>query len=117
MESSSGTILLVFLSRVLLWWKGAKDLLDDGLDLILLVLGVAPMDVLDTSAQNSEVLRAHIQDHDGLALGEIVWTELLNQPVDGEAIVGDGLLGERVGRCPQILEQLMRESVAGHMAN
>lgn len=102
-----GTLLV----RILPGWEGAQDLLDDDHDPVLLVFGEAGDEVIDTGAQDGGVLRADVENHDHLALGEIIVAQLVDQTVDGEAIVGDGALAEGVGRGPEILDDLYRALV------
>lgn len=100
----SGSHFLVLLTCVLFGRKRTENILDDGLDFILLVLGVPAIDVLDTGAQNGKVLRTYIQNHDGFTLGEVVWAQLLNQTLYGEAIVCDWVLSKGVWGCAEVLQ-------------
>lgn len=102
--SPSSSHFFTLLTCVLFGRKGAENHLDNGLDFILLILGVPPIDVLDTGAQNGKVLRAHIENHDGLTLGEVVCAQLLNQTLYGEAIVCDWVLSKGVWGCAEVLQ-------------
>lgn len=77
--------------------KGAEHLFDDGLDLILLVLGEAGHEVLDAGAEDGRILRAHVKDHDGLAFGQVIVAQAIDQTGDGETIVREWLLAKRIG--------------------
>lgn len=64
--------------------------------------GTCGHEVIDAGAENGSILGAHIENHDGLAFGQVVVTQTCDQTADGEAIIGDGILAERVGRSTQI---------------
>lgn len=102
--SPSGSHFFALLTSVLFGRKGAKNILDNGLNFVLLILGVPPIDVLDAGAQNGKVLRTHIENHDCFTLGEVVWAQLLNQTLYGEAIVCDWVLSKGVWGCTEVLQ-------------
>lgn len=103
LQLSSALALLALLRSLGEW---AENLLNDGLDFILLVLGEAGHEVLNAGAENGSILGTHIKDHDGLALGQVIVAQACDQTADGEAIIGDRVLGEGVGRCAQIFKHL-----------
>lgn len=108
LESSSGSHFLTLLLCVLFGREGAKNLLYNGVDLILLLLGVPVIHVLDTGAQNGKVLRTHVKDHDGFTLGEVVRAQLFDQTLYCEAIVRDWILSKGVWGCAEVLQKLMK---------
>lgn len=60
--------------------KAAEDLGDAGDDVLLLLGGEAVLHVLEHSVERGHVGRAQVQDHDQLALGQVVRPQPPHQP-------------------------------------
>lgn len=86
--------------------KLAQDVGDDGDELLLLVLGVAVAHILENGVEGGDGGGAQVENHDGLALGQLKGLELLDESLDAGGRVGDGGLAEGAGGGAEVLEEL-----------
>ncbi len=88
--------------------EGAEDLGDAVDDVLLLLGGEALLHLLDDGVEGGDAGGAQVQDHDELALGELVGAQPPDQPRDGRARVAERqrLLAQRAGERLEVLQQL-----------
>ena len=78
--------------------KLAKNFSDDVEHLDLLIVGEPLCHVFDAGTQDSGVDGPQVENHDHLALGDVVGLELLHQTRDGGRLIRDGILAEGAGK-------------------
>ena len=88
----------------LLGWKLAENSGDDVEDFRLTVLRESLCHIFKTGTQHSGIGGPYIENHDHLALGDVVRVKLFYQTGDGGRIIANGVLAERARECPQVVK-------------
>lgn len=101
------------MSRGSISLKLAEDLGNDVDHFLLLFIVEAIGHVLDDGIEGRDGGRTEVEDHDDLALGQLVGTQPLEEPGDALRAVGDWYLAQGTRRALQILQQL--HAIAGQL--
>ena len=77
-----------FIGGIVLGRELSKHFNDGAHNLLLLFRGEATLHVLNDGIKGGDVGRSEVEDHDGLPLGDVVWTQSLEQ--FGDSVDGIG---------------------------